>query len=261
MVEEVKPTQEREHAEETAEQDWVFGVHAVRAFLETQATEGEELILLDQGQKATAGFAQMAQESGILVRYRPRSFLERLLPQSNHQGVALRKKSFVYASFESLLEAPAEGALLFLVGVQDPGNVGALLRSARAFGVKAVLLSQRDTCPINRAVHKAAVGAAATLPIAQVRKPIETISALKEAGWWILGLAPGQETLDRFDLCRPVVFVLGAEGPGLKPSVQKHCDALLGIPMSAGWDSLNVSVSGGIALYEWQRQVRQKNCA
>jgi|GEM_PF-268693 len=243
---------------EPPEHDWVFGVHAVKAFLEARAEEAEEVILPEQAQRTHADLIRKAQESGVLVRYRPRSFLDRLLPQCNHQGVALQRRRFVYTSFDALLAKPAEGALLLLVGIQDPGNVGAILRSARAFGVRAILLSQRDTCPINQAVYKASVGAIESLQITQIRKPIEAIAALKEAGWWVLGLAPGGRLLAQFDLCRPLVFVLGAEGTGLKPSIQKHCDALLGIPMSAGWDSLNVSVSGGIALYEWQRQCQQK---
>ncbi|MCK6510757.1 23S rRNA (guanosine(2251)-2'-O)-methyltransferase RlmB [Myxococcota bacterium] len=240
------------------EHDWVFGVHAVKAFLDTRAEEAEEVILPEQAQRTHADLIHKAQESGVLVRYRPRSFLDRLLPQCNHQGVALRRRRFVYASFDAILAEPPEGALLLLVGIQDPGNVGAILRSARAFGVRAILLSQRDTCPINQAVYKASVGAIESLQITQIRKPIEAIAALKDAGWWVLGLAPGGRLLAQFDLCRPLVFVLGAEGAGLKPSIQKHCDALLGIPMGVGWDSLNVSVSGGIALYEWQRQCQEK---
>jgi 23S rRNA (guanosine2251-2'-O)-methyltransferase len=240
--------------DEEVRSDLIFGVHPVRALLVEAAGEIEEVIVLEHGQRAIQQIAKEAAEAGILLRYRPRSFFDRLLPDSNHQGVIARKRSFAFSSLDELLALPAEGAILMIVGVQDAGNLGAILRSARAFGVKAVILHERETATINDRVIKASAGAALGLSVIKIRKSFETIQALKEAGWWVLGLAPCKVSLHAFDLCRPALFLLGAEGEGLKPSLQKHCDALLGIEMQGGWDSLNVSVSAGIALYEWQRQ-------
>jgi 23S rRNA (guanosine2251-2'-O)-methyltransferase len=242
-----------ESSEETV---LVYGVHPTLEWLEQRADQLEEIWLLEHGRGNLKKVAHEAQKQGVLVRYRPKAFLDRQTPGKNHQGVIARRKAFEYTDFEELVEVE-EGkpqALLLLVGIQDAGNLGALLRSAKGLGARGVVLSQRDTSAVTDAALKASAGAAATLPVAQVRNVKQAIRQLKDAGWWLLGLAPGGEQLPRFDLERPCVLILGAEGSGLKPSVQKQCDALLGIPMVDGWDSLNVSVSGGIALYEWRRQ-------
>lgn len=231
-----------------------YGIHTVQELL--QRPEAIEEIFVVEGPKGRlVHLAKVGRSNGVIVRYRPKSFFEKQLPGKPHQCVAVRMKTFGYASLEALIEAPTqESLLLFLVGVQDPGNLGALIRSAKAFGARGVVITAREGCSVTPAAIKASAGAAATIPVAQVTQIHQAILAMKEVGWWLLGLSAEGETIDSFDLQRPTVFVLGAEGKGLKPSVQKHCDVTLGIPMAPGWDSLNVSVSGGIAMYEWRRQ-------
>lgn len=235
--------------------DLFYGIHAVKELLEQRPDAIEELLIVEGAKGRLNHLAKVGRSQRVLVRYRPRTFFERHLAGKPHQCIAARMRTFTYHAWEELIEkADPAHPLLFLVGVQDPGNMGALIRSAKAFGAKGVLITRRDGCAVSPTVIKASAGAAVDMPVAQVNQIPPFIEALKEKGWWLLGLHPRGENMEQFDLQRPTVFVLGAEGKGLKPSVEKQCDALLGIPMVPGWDSLNVSVSGGIALYEWRRQ-------
>lgn len=231
----------------------LYGVHPVREALAHRQEEIDEIVVCGQ-RGGAAQLAEEAAELGVLVRHRPRALLDRWVPQGNHQGVVARLRSFAYLELEELLEQDPTGPLLLLSGIQDPGNLGSLLRSARGFGAGGVLLPRRGTCGVTPAVVRASAGATESLPIARVRQLPATLQRLKEAGWWVLGLAPGGTPLAAFDLVRPTLFLLGAEGGGLPPSLQKHCDAFLQIPMAAQWDSLNVAVAGAVALYEWRRQ-------
>jgi len=238
-------------------EDLIYGLHPVEESLDHSPEKIEEVWIVEKEGRKLNELAKKARSLGVLVRYRPRVYLDRLLPNLNHQGIVARRSTFVYADFSELItfsDGETVGPLLYLYGIQDPGNMGALIRSAKAFGASGVILSQRDSCGMTPAVMRASAGAAASLPIAQIRQSNVAIRELKEAGWWLLGLTMGEQMIGDFDLLRPCVFIMGAEGKGLKPSLQKHCDALLSIPMIEGWDSLNVSVSGGIAMYEWQKQ-------
>lgn len=249
-----KDTSPKTEATTEVPDDLFYGINAVGQLVAQQPAAIEELIVIEGAKGRLAHLAKQARKEGVLLRYRPKTYFTRALPDVSHQGVIARMRSFSYASFDDLISHTEKGPLLFLVGVQDPGNMGALIRSAKAFGASGVLITRREGCAITPAVAKASVGATSDLPIAQVHQIQQAIEALKEAGWWLLGLHQEGQAIQSFDLVRPAVFVLGAEGKGLKPSVEKHCDAVLGIPMIPDWESLNVSVSGGIALYEWRRQ-------
>jgi len=240
--------------DENVRDDLIYGIHPVEELILHRASEIEELIVLEKGNAQLIRLTKEASKTGILVRYRPRSFFDRLLPEKNHQGILVRVQTFVYADFDELISVLDQGAILFLVGVLDPGNLGSLVRSARAFGARGVVIGEREGCAVTPTVIRSSAGAANLLPIAKVRNFTLAIKQMKEKGWWLLGLAPQKEMLHQFDLQRPTVFLLGEEGRGLKPSIKKHCDALLGIPMAEDWDSLNVAHSGSIALYEWKRQ-------
>jgi len=260
MNEREKP--QRHEAKETPssqeEESLLYGLHPVKELLGHQPDQIEEIYLSEHPSGALVQLGKEAASLGILIRYRPRPVLDRMLPGKNHQGIAARRRSFVYAELESLLHPSEERPLLFLSGVQDPGNLGSLLRSCKAFDGAGVVLSERESCAVTATVVKASAGAASLVPIARVRNEIQALQKLKEAGFWILGLVPGAGSVGQNDFPSPAVFVLGGEGAGLKPSLQKHCDMCLGIPMAAGWDSLNVGVCGGIVLFEWQRQVLQR---
>lgn len=244
------------HSPESSDQ-WAYGIHTLEELLASEDPAIDEIVIAGEAQGKLGSLRQQAQDQGHFIRRRPKTYLNRLLGNVNHQGVAIKLRHFAYTELSDLLVDPAQKALLCLVGIQDPGNMGALVRSARAFGATGVLYTQRDSCGINATVHKTSAGATSSLPIARVRNLTRALEEMRDAGWWLLGLAgEGKDELDRFDLVRPTVFLLGTEGKGLPPSIKKQCDALLRIPMVLGWDSLNVAASGAIALYEWHRQLR-----
>ena len=145
--------------------------------------------------------------------------------------------------------------LLILDGIVDPRNLGALLRTAEAVGVGGVILPKRRSAPVSPVVEKAAAGAVAYLPVCQVENLARTLVALREAGYWLVGLAPNtQQTLYDVDLSGKIAILLGGEEKGLRSLTQSYCDFLVSIPMLGKIESLNVSVAGGIVLYEFVRR-------
>jgi 23S rRNA (guanosine2251-2'-O)-methyltransferase len=155
------------------------------------------------------------------------------------------------------LEEVADGkrALVLLDGVEDPHNLGAIIRSAHAAGAGAVVIPERRAAGLTETVAKAAAGALQYLPVARVGNLNRALDTLKERGYWIYGLDErGGEIYTEAKYAAPTAFVLGAEGHGLHQSVRKHCDALVRIPMAGEVSSLNVSVAAGVVLFEWRRR-------
>lgn len=143
--------------------------------------------------------------------------------------------------------------------LQDPQNVGALIRSADAAGVHGVLLPKRRSCPLNMSVEKISAGAISYVPIVQIGNISQTLQKLKKEGFWVVGADMEGETLYfETDLDRPIVLVIGSEGKGMNRLVKENCDMLMRIPMRGGVNSLNASAAGAILLYEVVRQRLQK---
>ncbi|MRR07940.1 MAG: 23S rRNA (guanosine(2251)-2'-O)-methyltransferase RlmB, partial [Deltaproteobacteria bacterium] len=183
------------------------------------------------------------------------------------QGVALRLEGFPYSEVADILAAWREsgenGLILALDGVQDPHNLGALIRSAACAGANGVIIPKDRAAGVNATVEKSAAGAAETIPVAQVTNLAQALDELKEAGFWVYGTADSAiSSLYGHDLSGNVVVVIGAEGEGMRPLVRKKCDFLVAIPLQGGVSSLNASVAGGVVLFEVLRQrlaARQQN--
>lgn len=179
--------------------------------------------------------------------------LANLLPGAVHQGVALRPGELPQVDLESF--APEKGAVLLMLDqVTDPQNVGALLRSAAAFGCVGVILQDRNAPQLTGALAKAAVGAVDKIPVARVVNLSRALDQLADMGWRAVGLdGEAEATLDSALDGSATVLVMGSEGSGLRRLVSEHCDVLAKIPMPGGFESLNVSAAGAIALYEASR--------
>src|SRR5581483_8002213 len=151
-----------------------------------------------------------------------------------------------------------EGATLLVVldSVEDPHNLGAIIRTAHAAGANAVILPERRSAPLTETVGRAAAGALEYLPVARITNVSQTLERLKQKGFWIYGIDErGTELYDQVEYSIPTAMVLGGEGKGLHHGVQKHCDLLVRIPMAGAVSSLNVSVAAGVVLFEWRRRV------
>jgi len=179
--------------------------------------------------------------------------LDRAANGATHQGVVAMAAVQRYAELDQV----ANGAqlLVLLDGVEDPHNLGAIIRTAHASGASAVLAPDRRAAGITETVAKAAAGALEHLPVVRIGNVSQTLEDLKSRGFWIYGLDERASALySETDYATPTVFVLGGEGQGLHQLVKKHCDALVRIPMAGAISSLNVSVAAGIALFEWRRR-------
>jgi 23S rRNA (guanosine2251-2'-O)-methyltransferase len=198
----------------------------------------------------------------VKVSFRTRDQLTAIAGSSDHQGVVARVASAEYVDLDDLLAIPATRAepafFLILDQIQDPRNLGALLRTADAFGVHGVVIPKHHAVGLTDAAARTAMGAVERVAVARETNLVAVVERLKESNIWVYGAVPaGGVAVWGADLRGPVALVLGGEGEGLRPLVARACDALVAIPMAAAADSLNVSAAGAILCYEILRQRQQ----
>ena len=239
----------------------VYGLNPVRELLRAANAEVSELWLAEGGTRgaAFAELERLARSAGAKLRSAPRPKLDRLAGTDRHQGVVAVVADFRYADLEELVAAAkASGRpplLVVLDGVEDPHNLGAIIRSALALGAHGVVIPKDRAVGVTSAVAKASAGAVERLPVARVTNVAQTLVALKGEGIWSIALAAdGDRPISGRDLRGPTALVLGSEGEGLRPLVRKTCDLAACIPMLGELDSLSVSASAAVALYEAARQ-------
>ena len=236
---------------DTVSDDWIWGWHAVEAALENprRARPVRLLATADRAHQIEAKFGRIK-----LIEITDNQLIANALPQgASHQGVALRAGELETVALEDFAGGPG-AVVLLLDQVTDPQNVGAILRSAAAFGAAGLVLQDRHAPRFTGALAKAAAGALERVPVARVVNLSRALEQLSDAGWRTVGLAGDAERplADVLD-ARPTVLVLGSEGEGLRRLVSEHCDELAKIPMPGGFESLNVSAAAAVALYEAAR--------
>jgi 23S rRNA (guanosine2251-2'-O)-methyltransferase len=234
----------------------IYGIHPVLEALE--AGRVQALKLADRGGGRLAELERAAGARGVVVRRVPSTELDRAARGGVHQGVIAELKPIEPVGLLDLVAHASQAPLLVVLdGIEDPHNVGAILRTVDAAGGNGVIRQSRHAAPLDGAVAKASAGAVSHVPIAEVVNIARAIEELKEAGVWTVGLAGDAKTrYDEIDLTLPTAFVVGAEGTGLRRLVKERCDWLASIPMSGRVGSLNVSVAAAVALYEALRQRR-----
>ena len=199
----------------------------------------------------------MARRAAIPVRFEARDSLDRLASSAAHQGVVALGAATKYADLDEL--AAHARLLVVLDGVEDPHNLGAIIRTANAAGADAVVIPERRAVGLTDVAGKAAAGALEYLPVARAGNINRALEDLKRRGFWIYGVDErGDQPYDQVSYATPSVLVFGGEGKGLHELVRKHCDALVRIPMRGRIPSLNVSVAAGIVLFDWKRRVGDK---
>jgi 23S rRNA (guanosine2251-2'-O)-methyltransferase len=233
---------------------WLWGTHAVKAAMENARREIHEILV-------TRNAAREIPDSRKIRMVEPHEIDDALPRGAVHQGLAARVAPLEPVPLAELL-SPAEGLLVLLDSVTDPQNVGAVLRSAAAFGARGIILQDRKAPPFSGGCAKAAVGAAERVPHARVVNLSRTLEEAREAGWRSIGLAGEAEAtleqaLDEGLLAggSGVILALGSEDKGLRPSVRDACDALARIPISEAIESLNVSNAAALALYVARRRL------
>ncbi len=240
----------------------IFGFHAVTSRLRQNPDSIKE-VFLDAARRdqRARDLAKMAETQGVRLILCDSARLASMAGGACHQGVAANiDASRSHVDIEDVLDTLAEPALLLVLdGIQDPHNLGACLRVADAFGVHAVIAPKDRAVGLNATVHKVASGAADTVPYVAVTNLARTLRELKQHGVWIIGTAADADSsLGSVKLDGPIAWVLGAEGEGMRRLTREICDQLVAIPMLGSVESLNVSVSAGICLFETRRQRQDK---
>ena len=233
----------------------VYGLNPVLEAL--RAGRVERLRVGDRADRRVEQALSLARQKNVPIERVDAATLERASRGGVHQGILADVEALRDYSVEQLVAAAAPDAPLIVVldGIEDPQNVGAILRTANAAGVHGVIRQQRHSAALDGAAAKAAAGAVSHVRIATVVNIARAIEELKEAGVWTIGLAGDVgDRYDQVDLTLPTAVVFGAEGSGLRRLVRERCDRLVSIPMRGAVESLNVSVAAGVALFEAVRQ-------
>jgi len=243
--------------------DLVFGVNPVRETLRGTRAVFELFVQSTATDHRLEKILTLAEERGVRVIRRERDDLTRMCGSSHHQGMALRVAPYTYSDLDDLIaavsQAASAGFLLVLDGIQDPHNLGALIRSAACAGANGVIIPKDRACGITPAAEKASAGAVETIPVAQVTNVAKALEQLKLSGYWIYGLSGDAATsLHTVDFSGNVALVIGGEGEGIRPLVARQCDVLMSIPQYGGVGSLNASVAGGIAMFQIALGLRGK---
>lgn len=238
----------------------LFGRNPVLELLRAESRRVEEIAILAEGRgPALAELLVLAKARGVKISYRTRDQLTAIAGTPHHQGVVARVAGASYASLADVLRIPAERGepafLLALDQVQDPRNLGAILRSAEATGVHGVVVPKHHAVGLTPAAAKSAMGAMEFVPVARETNLVQALEVLKKEGVWIVGsVASGGQAPWELDLAGPLCLVLGGEGEGLRPLVAKSCDFLVTLPMKGRIGSLNVSAAAAVLCYEVLRQ-------
>ncbi len=250
----------RKPAAEGGEQ-MVYGVHPVMELLERSPREIARIWVAREDDRKLGRLLKAARRAVVPVSRLPKSALSRRLPRGvNHQGVAALAAAARYRPVEGVcgLAESGSGLLLLVDGVQDAGNLGAILRTAAGAGVDGVVLSAEGTAGLTAAALRASAGTASGLAVAREGKPARFIRQMTQKGYRAVALDPrGGEAWDAADLDGPLIVVAGGEARGLRPSVLEVCNQKVAIPLAPGIDSLNVAVATGVLLFE---VVRRRRC-
>jgi 23S rRNA (guanosine2251-2'-O)-methyltransferase len=232
----------------------LYGVNAVKEALGLRPIDH---VLVSEGStgKRLQDVLNGCRSRGIPVRFAPRSALERMARTDYHQDVVAICSARTYDDIEALIRWKSPALLLALDGVEDPANLGAIVRTAVGAGANGVVIAERRSAGLSSTVARTAAGALEHARIARVKNLVRFLLEIKEQGLWVYGCEPGTEkSYLELDFRLPCAIVMGGEGRGLHRLVREACDQLAGIPLRGPVESLNVSVATGIVLYEALRQ-------
>ena len=243
--------------------DVLVGRNAVTEALKSGRGINKLWIASGDREGSVAEIAALAKERGIVVQYVERAKIESLAGGHRHQGVLAYVAPVPYAELDDILkEAGEKGEAPFLVlldELEDPHNLGALLRTADATGVHGILIPKRRSVSLNATVAKTSAGAVEYVPVARIGNIAQTLKKLKEKGFWVAGAdMDGEKAYYEADLTGPLVLVVGSEGRGMSRLTKEACDFIVSMPMVGRINSLNASVAGSILMYESMRQRLQK---
>jgi len=240
--------------------DRLTGIHAVREALEAGRALDRIVIAKGRQDTRTEEIVQLARKLGVPLRFEDRGQLDRLANSKDHQGIVAMAAARTASSLEEIIASAKagdseKGLIVLLDGVEDPHNLGAIIRTALAAGAHGVVIPGRRAAGLTDTVSRASAGALSHLPVAKVTNLARSMEELKEAGYWLIGLdEKAEQSYTQADFTSPVGIVLGGEGSGLHELTRKRCDFVVSLPTVGPVKSLNVSVAAGVVLFEARRQ-------
>jgi 23S rRNA (guanosine2251-2'-O)-methyltransferase len=249
-----------------ADSELIWGIHPVLELLRARPRQLREVVI----QKGKAGprvqeIIDLARAEGVKLRFEPRLRMPPGAGKESHQGVLARISARAVLPLEDFLASlrlQPDPVLLAVDTIQDPHNLGAIVRAASAAGAAGIILTRDRTAPLSGTVEKAAAGALAHMDLCQVTNLAVTLGSLKKEGFWIYGAAgEAANSIYRTDFSRgPLCLVIGSEEKGIRPLVREQCDLLVSIPMRSSLDSLNAAAAAAVILFEVVRQRQTQDC-
>lgn len=238
--------------------NWLTGFHAVEEALAAGRALDRIVVVRGRHGDRIEAVVRLAKSRGVPVRFEDRQQVDRLAGTREHQGIAALAVAKPAVELEDLLQNKTGHDLLVLLdGIEDPHNLGAIVRTALAAGASGVVIPERRAAGLTDTVERSAAGALAHLPVARVKNLVRAMEEMKEAGYWLVGLDErAEKSYTEVDYKSSTGVVLGGEGEGLHELTRKRCDFLVSIPTSGPVRSLNVSVAAGVVLFEAVRQRR-----
>ncbi|MBQ9437322.1 MAG: 23S rRNA (guanosine(2251)-2'-O)-methyltransferase RlmB [Lachnospiraceae bacterium] len=239
-------------------EDLVFGRNSVLEALRSGTPIDRIYLLEGSGDGPLLSINREAAKRGIPVRFVSRKRLDEMTENASHQGACAQGAAHAYGSVEDILNLAKERGedpfLILLDGIEDPHNLGAVLRTANLAGAHGLIIPKDNACPLTGAAAKTSAGAVNYTPVAKVTNLVRTMKELKKKGIWFVGGDLQGKEMYSLDLKGPIGLVIGSEKKGLSRLVREECDLLAAIPMKGQIDSLNASVAAGILCYEIYRQ-------
>jgi 23S rRNA (guanosine2251-2'-O)-methyltransferase len=237
----------------------IYGRNPVEETLQNRPNEVDKVFVKNNIKPSTyQNINELAQKNGVPLVKVPGAKIYNLVGRVNDQGFVAQLSAAQYTDFFEWAETlvlSKNPSILLLHGIEDPHNFGAILRSAAAAGVEAVIIPMQNQAPVNATVFKTSAGTAGRIPIIRVHDLNQAFKDLKALGFSIVGLdGEAKQTLWEADLDRPIAFLIGSEGEGIHSENLKRCDSVINIPMVNNVESLNASVSAALVSYEWMRR-------
>lgn len=250
-------TSKKEFHETPERDDLIYGRNPVIEALES-GHPLEKILILDGGTGSISKIVALAKEVGVRVEFVDRRVLDRLSGGRNNQGVVAKAETFKYSTVDEILELAEKQEedpfILLLDGIEDPHNLGAILRTAECAGVHGVVIPERRSASVNSTVIKVSAGACEHMKVARVTNMARLVDELKNSGIWVAALDMGDNLYYQQNLTGPIAIVVGNEGKGISRLVKEKCDYKISIPLKGRVTSLNASNAVGIAVYEVVRQ-------
>ncbi|MFC0334728.1 23S rRNA (guanosine(2251)-2'-O)-methyltransferase RlmB [Paenibacillus sepulcri] len=249
-------------SQQDSQEEWIAGKHPVMEALRS-GREINKIWIAEQSQKNAAPIIAEAKKAGIIVQFADKRKLDQMAEGTTHQGVVAQAAAYRYFELEELLErARSSGEMPFLLlldEIEDPHNLGSILRTAECTGVHGVIIPKRRSASLTATVSKTSAGAVEYVAVSRVTNIAQTIDKLKEAGIWVAGADVGAHqdvyaSSTKFDM--PLALVIGNESKGIGRLIREKCDFLIKLPMNGHLNSLNASVAAGVLMYEVLRQRR-----